>query len=178
MPDVFSPETLVGEVQERIKKKEYSTFPITEDGVSNGKLVGYITQKDFDPQLHSDLKLEERMIPKERVIAQIEHEETDFIPFVLQFEEERHSSVENGVLESVNSCYGTAWRDKLDNNIIEIPTAKFGKKFESREKYSTDMSKFFVNNNHSIYKFIYNVVIFIPEIFFQNNYDINSTISF
>ncbi len=82
---------------------------------------------------------EDKMIPKERVIAQIEHEETDFIPFVLQFEEERHSSVENGVLKSVNSCYGTAWRDKLDNNIIEIPTAKFGKKFESREKYSTDM---------------------------------------
>ena len=73
------------------------------------------------------------MIPKERVIAQIEHKETDFIPFTLQFEEERHSSVESGVLDGVNSCYGAAWRKKLDNSIIEIPTANFGPKFESRE---------------------------------------------
>jgi IMP dehydrogenase len=67
VPDVFSPDTLIGEVQERIEVKGYSTFPITADGKSNGKLVGYLTRKDFDQQLHSDLKIEERMIPKERV---------------------------------------------------------------------------------------------------------------
>lgn len=67
VPDVFSPETILGEVQDRIKVKGYSTFPITEDGMSNGKLVGYLTRKDFDQQLHSNLKIKERMIPKERV---------------------------------------------------------------------------------------------------------------
>lgn len=79
------------------------------------------------------------MTPKERVISQIEHRETDFIPFTLDFEEDSDKVVENGALERVNSYYGTStWREKLDNHIVRIPTVKFGVDFEAGT-YSTDM---------------------------------------
>lgn len=67
MPDVFSPETPLMEVEKRIEEKGYSTFPITEDGMPNSRIAGYLTRKDFDPQLHSNLKVRDRMIPVERL---------------------------------------------------------------------------------------------------------------
>ncbi len=67
MPDVFSPDTPLKEVQKRIEEKGYSTFPITEDGMPNSRLTGYLTRKDFDPQLHSNLKVRDRMITMERL---------------------------------------------------------------------------------------------------------------
>ena len=45
------------------------------------------------------------MTPKERVIEQIEHRETDFIPYTLLFEGESNETIENGVLERVNAHY-------------------------------------------------------------------------
>lgn len=67
IPYVFSPQTPIGEVQKRIAERRFSTFPITKDGMSNGKLVGYLTKNDFDPNLHSGLKVADRMIPIENV---------------------------------------------------------------------------------------------------------------
>lgn len=63
IPDVFSPLDSVETVQKRIEEKGYSTFPITEDGKPSGRLVGYLTKNDFDPQRHSKLKVRDRMIP-------------------------------------------------------------------------------------------------------------------
>ncbi len=80
------------------------------------------------------------MTPKERVIAQIEHKETDFIPYVLDFEEDWDRSIKDGALERVNSYYGNnSWRDKIDNHIIQVPTVNFGVDYESGKTISTDM---------------------------------------
>jgi len=80
------------------------------------------------------------MTPKERVIAQIEHKETDFIPYTLYFEEDWDGSIKDGVLEQVNSYYGNnSWRDKIDNHIIQVPTVNFGVDYESGKTISTDM---------------------------------------
>jgi IMP dehydrogenase len=67
VPDVFSPEDSLETVKKRIDERGYSTFPITEDGKSSGKLAGYLTKNDFDPLRHSQLKVKDRMIPVESV---------------------------------------------------------------------------------------------------------------
>lgn len=67
VPDVFSPEDSIETVEKRIEERGYSTFPITEDGKSSGRLVGYLTKNDFDPQRHSRLKVKDRMVPVNKV---------------------------------------------------------------------------------------------------------------
>ena len=63
------------------------------------------------------------MTPKERVIAQIEHRETDFIPYTLLFEGGSSEAIENGVLERVNVHYGNdSWQSKLNNHIVPVKT--------------------------------------------------------
>jgi uroporphyrinogen decarboxylase len=55
------------------------------------------------------------MTPKERVIAQIEHRETDYLPYTLDFE--RDYAIE----ARVDVHYGSLhWRDLLKNHIIRI----------------------------------------------------------
>jgi len=55
------------------------------------------------------------MTPKEIVLAQIDHQETDPIPFTLRFEE--------GVDERLDEHYGTtAWRDKMPAYIVHVTT--------------------------------------------------------
>lgn len=67
------------------------------------------------------------MTPKERVVGQINHEETDFIPYTLRFEEDEDKTIKHGALERVNSYYkGNSWRTKLDNHIVGIPTVHSG----------------------------------------------------
>jgi len=71
------------------------------------------------------------MTSKERVIAQIEHEETDFIPYTLSFE--------GDVAERLDEYYGgSGWRDKLDLDIRHVPAVEFGVDTEA-ERLSTDM---------------------------------------
>ena len=54
------------------------------------------------------------MTQKERIIAQIEHRETDFVPYVLGFETELE--------EQLDEYYGSdAWRGLLDNAIRGLP---------------------------------------------------------
>ncbi len=66
------------------------------------------------------------MTPKERVIAQIKHKETDFIPYTLAFEEDLDKGIEHGALERLNSHYGNdSWRSRLDNHIVRVPTVNF-----------------------------------------------------
>jgi len=55
------------------------------------------------------------MTPKERVIAQIKHKETDYLPYVVRFE--RDYDIEARVDEYYGSDH---WRNLLENHIIRI----------------------------------------------------------
>jgi len=80
------------------------------------------------------------MTPKERVIAQIQHEETDFIPYTLFFEDDSDKTLKNGALERVNSYYGNdSWRTKFDNHIVHIPTIGLGVDYGSERTFCTDV---------------------------------------
>lgn len=80
------------------------------------------------------------MTPKERVSTQIEHKETDFIPYNLDFEEGFQRDLKRGTLERVNFFYGNdSWRAKLDNHILQIPVVNFGVDYDSGKTISTDM---------------------------------------
>ena len=57
----FSPSTILKHVKETIDKTRYSIFPVTDTGVFHGKLVGVITDKDFDPRSDLGLSVNERM---------------------------------------------------------------------------------------------------------------------
>ncbi|MDI6721550.1 MAG: IMP dehydrogenase [Candidatus Aenigmarchaeota archaeon] len=67
VPDVFSPHTQIEKVIQHRIEKRYSTFPITEDGMPNGKLVGLLTKNDFDDIKHRKMKVYERMLPVDKL---------------------------------------------------------------------------------------------------------------
>jgi IMP dehydrogenase len=69
----FSPSHTLGEVNETIEKTAYTTFPVTDTGVFHGRLLGVITDKDFDSRFDLDLKVYDRM--KKDVRAGIEVED-------------------------------------------------------------------------------------------------------
>jgi uroporphyrinogen decarboxylase len=55
------------------------------------------------------------LTPKERVIAQIEHKETDYLPYVIEFE--RDYDIE----AKVDAYYGSdQWRTLIENHIVRI----------------------------------------------------------
>lgn len=69
---------------------------------------------------------------KERVIAQIQHRETDHIPYTLAFE--------GDVAERLDAYYGTPfWRDLLDNAIRSVPIPPFGLPTSDTERYVVDL---------------------------------------
>ena len=57
----LSPETRLGEVKKIITETGFSTFPVTDTGVFHGKLLGFLTDKNFDPRYDLDLPVSERM---------------------------------------------------------------------------------------------------------------------
>lgn len=61
VPETLSPENSISHAIERMDRTGYSKFPITEDGRPNGRLVGLLTDNDFDPKQHSDLRIADRM---------------------------------------------------------------------------------------------------------------------
>ncbi len=67
VPEVFSPESRIYEVIERRNRRGYSTFPVTEDGTPEGRLMGLLTKNDFDDEYHREMTVRERMIPMERL---------------------------------------------------------------------------------------------------------------
>ncbi|MBI4170585.1 MAG: IMP dehydrogenase [Candidatus Aenigmarchaeota archaeon] len=67
VPDVFSPETIIEEVIKAAEEKGYSTFPITDNGKPNGRIVGLLTKNDYSEK-HRQLKACDRMIPMNRII--------------------------------------------------------------------------------------------------------------
>lgn len=73
------------------------------------------------------------MASKERVVAQIEHQETDYVPYTIGFEE--------GVAERLDDYYGgDDWRNLIDNAIrIVPPPNRFLTEYSYVEKYWTDL---------------------------------------
>ncbi len=72
------------------------------------------------------------MTQKERVIAQINHEETDRVPYHLMFDP--GSNIE----ELLDKFYGSnSWRDKVDNAIYQLPLPSTGINLDlGLEKYT------------------------------------------
>ncbi len=69
----FSPSHVLAEVKEVIEKTNFTTFPVTDTGLFHGKLLGLITDKDFDPRYDLDLRINDRM--KKNVQSGIEVED-------------------------------------------------------------------------------------------------------
>ena len=57
----LSPGTRLGKVKKIITETGYSTFPVTDTGIFHGKLLGVLTDKNFDPRYYLDLTVSERM---------------------------------------------------------------------------------------------------------------------
>ena len=57
----FSSSNSLAEVKEAMEKTKYRTFPVTDTGIFHGKLVGIITDKDFDSRYDLELKVADRM---------------------------------------------------------------------------------------------------------------------
>jgi IMP dehydrogenase len=58
-PETVPPDMLIKELFELTRKRGYNTFPVVN---SNHKLLGIITQNDYDVKPHGDLPVKERMI--------------------------------------------------------------------------------------------------------------------
>lgn len=57
----FSPDTPIHRVQESMDNTGFSTYPVTDNGLFHGKLLGVITDKDFDALVDQDKPVAERM---------------------------------------------------------------------------------------------------------------------
>ncbi|MBM3149228.1 MAG: hypothetical protein FJZ88_04250, partial [Chloroflexi bacterium] len=67
---------------------------------------------------------------RERVIAQIQHRETDYLPYTIRFGSDVGEQIEaygTDVAERLDTCYGSpAWRNLVDNAITRINTHSLG----------------------------------------------------
>ncbi len=75
--ETISPDTYIGDVVKKIRVRGYSSFPVTQTGKLDSKLLGLITKSDFSATMHAGLKVRERMIPVEELIFGYEDEIKD-----------------------------------------------------------------------------------------------------
>ena len=69
--------------------------------------------------------------PKERVLAQIHHEETDYVPYTIRYEE--------CVAERLDAFYGSdEWRRRIDDAIRRVPGPRLVLIEEAADPYYTD----------------------------------------
>ena len=57
----LSPRHTIRQLMEISHETGYSTFPVTDSGEFHGKLIGVITDKDYDPRREQDCTVESRM---------------------------------------------------------------------------------------------------------------------
>ncbi len=57
----FAPNQPIGKVLETIEATGFRKFPVTDNGMFHGRLLGVITDKDFDPRYDCDLAVAKRM---------------------------------------------------------------------------------------------------------------------
>ncbi|MBT4521253.1 MAG: IMP dehydrogenase [Halieaceae bacterium] len=65
----FGPDNPIREVQMSQSTHGFSTYPVTDNGLFHGKLLGVITDKDFDAVTDQDIRIAERM-KTELVVAE------------------------------------------------------------------------------------------------------------
>ena len=68
----FSPSHKIVEVQEVIQRDGFTTFPVTDNGLFHGRLIGIITDKDFDSRFDLDKPVEERMKTEPQVGIEVD----------------------------------------------------------------------------------------------------------
>ena len=68
-PTVVGPEMLIEDLYRLSEVKGYSTFPVTRDGTLDTDVVGFITANDYDRELHRGMRIDERMIPRSRMVV-------------------------------------------------------------------------------------------------------------
>jgi len=68
-PIVLSPNDTIDDVIRIKEHNGYKTIPITEDGKTNGKLVGLIKDTSYTAQRHKGVKISERMLPASEVLV-------------------------------------------------------------------------------------------------------------
>ncbi|MBI2084243.1 MAG: IMP dehydrogenase [Candidatus Aenigmarchaeota archaeon] len=93
VPDVLLPSATISDAYERMRETGYSKFPVTEDGTPTGRLLGLLTDNDFDIDVHASSKVYERMKPLEELDVAYENEITDDIKRANRKLREGHHSV-------------------------------------------------------------------------------------
>ena len=64
------PESTLGDVIELIEQTGHSTIAITEDGTSNGKLIGIVSSRDFRiSKMSPETPVKEFMTPREKLVV-------------------------------------------------------------------------------------------------------------
>ncbi|MFH0978498.1 MAG: IMP dehydrogenase [Candidatus Woesearchaeota archaeon] len=58
----FSKDDLIADAVKVMSTKGYHTFPITENGRSHGRLLGILSDRNFDPKEHVKNKIEKHMV--------------------------------------------------------------------------------------------------------------------
>ncbi len=66
----LTPENTLADVVELVERNGYSTIAITENGTSNGKLLGIVTSRDYRvSRMDPDVKIKEFMTPADKLIT-------------------------------------------------------------------------------------------------------------
>jgi len=66
-PVVVSPNTPIKSLHNAMQNLNFGGFPVTKDGTPNGKFLGEINSRNFSIVKHGNLKVKDRMIPKDKV---------------------------------------------------------------------------------------------------------------
>jgi len=84
-PLTVSPDTTIDELVHLAETKGISSYPVTHDGTSDGRLVGIITKSDYSRKKHSHMRVKDRMV-------------SDVIKLTLPFRSDDHLSEANDLL--------------------------------------------------------------------------------
>lgn len=93
VPEVLSPRDTIYHVIQRMSETGYSKFPVTDNGKSDGRLLGLLTDNDFDPQVHAGYSVQERMRKIQELDVVDESEIKDDIKMANRKLREGHHSV-------------------------------------------------------------------------------------
>ncbi len=66
----LTPDATLADVLELVERKGHNTIAVTDDGTSNGKLMGIVTSRDYRvSRMKADVKVKEFMTPREKLIT-------------------------------------------------------------------------------------------------------------
>lgn len=66
----LKPDTTLKEVTDLLEKTGHSTMPVTDDGTSNGKLIGLVTSRDYRAsRMNGSEKVADFMTPRENLVV-------------------------------------------------------------------------------------------------------------